>query len=594
MKRTSKRAPRRAPLSKEITMSAAAGQPNLHRVLLDPRKPPETRARILLDVLQDSSEPVVQQAVLTQLLQQAGAATPEAEALRLKESYEHALAELENGAVRPATFLAEAGGNLPGPGPRAHVISPDGQERFPTLHPRVTLPELKPGMTVYLDPRGAVLLGIAPVAPPAGQQATFLRRVAETGQVEVSLRDERLLLHAAEPIRQAAAAGRLHAGDRLLVCPRRLFALALVPPETHCRRFVDASRTPDVVAARDIGRPHAILDTLVRRLRLLLFRPDLLARFELRPSFAALLTGPSGCGKTLTLRAFQHEFARLVAERTGRRDLGSRVIRVKTAELLSEWLGRSDKNVEELFDDIQSVAGTEVATASGQRLRLPVIVILEEVEGLARRRGSQDGAVYDRILATLLQRFDDLGDLPLFLLSTSNRPDLIDAAVARRLGVQARFGRLDRDGLAAVLDKKLKPEYPYAAARAAVTDHVVGRLFGPGGDKQGVVEVTLHDGRTLLKHRRDFLTGGLVEQAVATAIDQTVSAAEAGTGEGRLDGVTVAEALERQIDSLAEVLTPDNTADYLDLPEGARVTGVRRLRGAGGYHLTSLTLDLDN
>src|SRR5262249_47612132 len=146
---------------------------------------------------------------------------------------------------------------------------------------------------------------------------------------------------------------------------------------------------------------------LVRRLRVLLFRPDLLGRFDVRPRFAVLLTGPTGCGKTLTLRAFLREFDRLLTERTGRRDLGSRVIRVRAAELLSEWLGRSEKNVEDLFNDVRTIAGTSVETARGERLLLPVVVILEEVEGLARRRGEAGAAVHDRILATLLQRLDD-------------------------------------------------------------------------------------------------------------------------------------------------------------------------------------------
>ena len=73
--------------------------------------------------------------------------------------------------------------------------------------------------------------------------------------------------------------------------------------------------------------------------------------------------GYKGQLKTLTIRAFLTEFDRLLAERTGRRDLGSRVVRVKVADLLSEWLGQSDKNVEELFNDIQAVASAEVARA---------------------------------------------------------------------------------------------------------------------------------------------------------------------------------------------------------------------------------------
>ncbi|HYT92360.1 MAG TPA: ATP-binding protein [Gemmataceae bacterium] len=566
----------------------SAAPSKLSQILLDPKKPAEVRAKTLLDVLQNTGgNPMAQHAVLTQLLQQAGAQTAEAQVLQMMEAYEQALAELEHGPVRPATFIAGDDGVLPGPRPRAHVITPDGQERYAMLHTRVAPGNLKPGATVYLDPKGSVVLGVSTAPPRVGQQGTFLRRLDGSDLIEATVQNERLLLYASEPILDAVKAGKLKHGDRLLVCSRRLFALATVPAETeHQHRFLDRSRVPDVIAERDIGKPHWILDHLVRRTRILLFRPDLLQRFDLRPRFSALLTGPSGCGKTLTIRAFLREFDQMLVERTGRNDLGSRVVRVKFAELLSEWLGRSDKNIEELFGDVQAVASKEVETARGERLRLPVVVILEEVEGIARRRGEHEAGVYDRILATLLQRLDDptddLGKLPLLLISTSNRPDLIDAAMCRRLGVQARFTRLDRDGLAAVLDKKLRPEYPYAGpGRAAVLNQVVEALFGSNAERQSVVEVTLRGGRKLTKARRDFLTGGIVEQAVSSAIDEAVFAAEQ-TDNGGACGLTAAaliDGLRRHIDALADTLTAYNAADHVDLPEGVQAASVRRLRG---------------
>src|SRR5262249_27109520 len=140
MKRSARRAPKPPLVNRDPHMSAAAdplGQLNggpgkLSSLCLDPKKPPEVRAKILLDRLHGNEEPTVQQALLTDLLRQTGAA-PGADAVRLQEAYQQGLAELANGAVRPATFLAAAEGDLPGPGPRAHVVTPDGQERFPTL-----------------------------------------------------------------------------------------------------------------------------------------------------------------------------------------------------------------------------------------------------------------------------------------------------------------------------------------------------------------------------------------------------------------------------------------------------------------------------
>jgi SpoVK/Ycf46/Vps4 family AAA+-type ATPase len=460
-------------------------------------------------------------------------------------------------------------------------------------------------MTVYLDPKGSTVLGATAGPERVGQEGTFLRQVAGTTLVEAVLQGERILLHAAAPVLDAVADGRLQVNGRVLVCPRRHFALGVVPAEAACaHRFLDRGRVPDVVAERDIGNPHPIMDHMIGRLRVFLGRPDLLARFDVRPRFSVLFTGPSGCGKTLTIRAFLRAFDAALVERTGRQDLGSRVLRVRVADLLSEWLGRSDKNVEELFDDVRAVAGTPVETATGERLLLPVVVLLEEVEGLARRRGEPGAATYDRILTTLLQRLDDptddLGRLPLLLISTSNRPDLIDAAMCRRLGLQARFPRPDREAFAAILEKKLKPGYlaapeagsPPEKVSAELIEQVSAWLFGPGPGSALQVEVVLDDGRELVKRRRDFLTGALVEQAVAAAIDRTVFAAEGDTPPA-LNREALIDAFREQIDALADNLTPDNAADYLDLPENTRVSSLRRLRSPTGT-LPSLWSDLDN
>lgn len=584
--------------AKSMPTSLHAGRQRLSELCLDPSRPVEVRARMLLDVLLQNPEPTMQEAVLTDLLKHTSP-SKEAEAQRLIEAYEQALAELQNGSVRPATFLGRAPGDLPSPGVRVHVVTPDGQERYPVVHPRLQIPALLPGMTVYLDAKGSVVLGSTGQLPRVGIEGTYLRQVEGEFLLEAQVQNDRLIVHAAAPVRDALTKGELRAGDRLLVCPRRHVAFVVVPPPADYKhRFVDRTRLPEVVSGRDIGSPHWVLDYLVRRLRVFLFRPDLLERFDLRPRCSVLLTGPSGCGKTLTIRAFLSEFDRLLRERTGREDLGSRIIRVKVAELLSEWLGRSDKNIEELFDDIHAIAGQPVESAKGEKLRLPVVVILEEIEGLARQRGRHD-TVYDRILTTFLQRLDDptqdLANLPMILLSTTNRPDLIDAAMQRRLGTHARFPRLDRDGFAAVLTTKLRPRYPYAdgLTRKQLVDRVVRWLFGSGGEADGVVALTLDDGREMIKRRRDFLTGGLVDQAVSSAIDRLVALAEDATEDVGLSAEAVIDAVKHVVDSLVGQLTPDNAGDYLDLPDNHRVVSVRRL---GGLHslLSSAPDDLMN
>jgi hypothetical protein len=86
-----------------------------------------------------------------------------------------------------------------------------------------------------------------------------------------------------------------------------------------------------------------------------------------------------------------------------------------------------------------------------------------------------------------------------------------------------------------------------------------------------------------MKHRRDFLTGRLIEQALATAIDRAVFAAEEpGQSDLGLSAPVLIDALRETIDGLADNVTPHNAADYLDLPEQALVASVRRIRSHNG------------
>ncbi|MBM4070392.1 MAG: AAA family ATPase [Planctomycetes bacterium] len=560
------------------------------------QKPPATRAKVLNTALH-AVPPPQQEVLLTQLLEHCQA---NGAANRLKELYEQTLIELENGPARPATFIKHIVENIPGPKPKAHVISPDGQERYPMLHPDIKGEDLVRGMTVFVDPKCVMVLGYEKCLPSVGQEATFLRGV-DDDLVEISLRDERFLVYGSQAVLDAVAAGTVKNGDRVLLSPQRYFAFRVVPAETDRRhRFVDYSQVPEIIAGRDIGKPHWVLGYLIKRTRILMFRPDLRQRFDLRPRVAVFLSGPTGTGKTLTIKAFQFQFYQMLVERTGRKDLGSRTIRVKPAELLSEWLGQSDKNIERLFDDIRALAGEEIETVDGEKVQLPVVVIIEEGEGLTRRRGEFDSGVYDRILGTMLQRLDDpntdLGRLPLVLITSSNRPELMDSAMWRRLsGVRANYSRLDRDGLASVLGKKLKPHYPYASVngysaeqlRGTAIDQIVGNLYSPNGTDQGLIEVTFRDGKKATKHRRDFLTGAIVEQAVANAIDQAAFAAEEGHDDAGLSAGWIIDALQRLIDGLAENFTAHNVHDYVDLPDNVQVASLRRLRQANGS-LTSV------
>jgi ATP-dependent 26S proteasome regulatory subunit len=562
--------------------------------VLDPKKPRAIRATMLAAAMQ-SSDPSTAQSLSDALLSKMEAAGPAAEFEQKTAALTQMLQELEQGGLRVATFVDFADVDLPGATPRAHVITPDGHRRFPFVHPRLSQEKFESGRTVYLDAKGTMVMAIGKWHPTAGAQATFLRRLAGSPQVEISVRDEKLTFHAAQRVLAAIDRGQLKRGDRLLICPQQQFAFDVVPADDDRKfRFVDTTKIPDVLPHRDIGNPHPCLDWLVRRTKILVSRPDLLQKYELRPRVSLLMTGPSGTGKTLTIKAFLTLYRQMIQARTGLADLPSRVVRYRLSEQLSEWLGRSEKNIEELFNDVAALAAQEVRTADDELIRLPVILVIEEVDAAARRRSVSghdgSGGAMDRIMGTLLQRLDDptddLGRLPLVIISTSNFPSAIDVAMHRRLGAKvARFKRLNRRGLAAVLGKKIRPGYPLAARngtppdrlRQLLIDQVVSDLFDPMNDDAAVVELTLGDGTKLKKFARDFLTGALVEQALSEAIDEvTMRAEETKRQDIGLDSACLIGALRRQIGSLVENVAPFNAADFVDLPEHTHVANVRR------------------
>jgi SpoVK/Ycf46/Vps4 family AAA+-type ATPase len=245
---------------------------------------------------------------------------------------------------------------------------------------------------------------------------------------------------------------------------------------------------------------------------------------------------------------------------------------------------------------VYAIGSTPERTADGEKITLPTVLLMEEIEGLARRRGADDGTgVYDRVIGTLLQRLDDptddLSQLPLIIIATSNRPSMIDIAMWRRLAsVVAKFHRLDRDGLTAVLSKKLKPRFPFASRnghsqeqlREVLIDEVVATLCAPNGD-DAIVEVTFRDGTKIRKDRRHLLTGAVVEQAVSETIDRIAfQMAEHGREGIGISAAMLIEALHRQIDNLADNINRDNAADFLDVPENAKIADVKRLRPRGG------------
>ena len=188
------------------------------------------------------------------------------------------------------------------------------------------------------------------------------------------------------------------------------FMTALLEVEPSALREV-LVEVPDV-AWEDIGGLERVKQELREIVEWPLAHAELFRRARLRPPKGVLLEGPPGTGKTLLVKAVA-------------RQAGANFISVKGPELLSKYVGESEKGVREVFRKARQAS--------------PCIIFFDEIDALAPRRGSSgDGHVAERVVAQLLSEMDGVEDLRgVLVLAATNRMDAIDAALLRP-------GRFDR------------------------------------------------------------------------------------------------------------------------------------------------------
>lgn len=192
------------------------------------------------------------------------------------------------------------------------------------------------------------------------------------------------------------------------------------------RRISQADLTAAIASGRGKDRPtfeqwtwdDLILPAATKRelqeIQRLIEAPDRAKALGITPPSGALLYGPPGTGKTTV--------ARVLAAQAK-----ASFYPVKGSEIVSKWLGESERNVADLF--------------SRARANAPSIIFLDEIDALVPRRSdSLGGGAVDRVVNQLLQEIDGLGsgDFGVFVLGATNRPDILDPALLRggRLGRQ--------------------------------------------------------------------------------------------------------------------------------------------------------------
>ncbi len=175
------------------------------------------------------------------------------------------------------------------------------------------------------------------------------------------------------------------------------------------------------VSWNDVGGLEEIKEKLKDSVERPITDPESFIKMGVEPTKGILLYGPPGTGKTLLAKAIANES-------------DANFISVKGPELLSKWVGESEKAIRELFKKARQTA--------------PSIVFLDELDAIAPERGrnTSDGTT-DRVVNQLLTSLDGIErTTDVVVIAATNRPDRLDNALLRA-------GRFDHQLLVPVPDR---------------------------------------------------------------------------------------------------------------------------------------------
>ena len=199
-------------------------------------------------------------------------------------------------------------------------------------------------------------------------------------------------------------------------------ALRIVEPSAMREIMVEIPN----VKWTDIGGLDELKQQLKEMIEWPLKNTDAFKKMGIQPPKGILLYGPPGCGKTMIAKAVANE---------------SKVnfISIKGPEVLSMWVGESEKRIRELFRKAKQVA--------------PSIIFLDELDSLAPKRGAYSGShVTETVVSQLLTEISGIEDLKgVVIIAATNRPELIDNALLRP-------GRIDRFVMIPPPDEKSRME----------------------------------------------------------------------------------------------------------------------------------------
>ncbi len=167
------------------------------------------------------------------------------------------------------------------------------------------------------------------------------------------------------------------------------------------------------ISWNDVGGLEDAIGDVKESVEWPLRNPERFDRLGIDPPAGVLLYGPPGTGKTLMAKAVANE-------------TNANFISIRGPQLLSKWVGESEKAIRQTFRKARQVS--------------PTVIFFDELDSLAPARGQDVGSnVSERVVNQLLTELDGLEEMEnVMVIAATNRPDMIDPALIR----SGRFDRL--------------------------------------------------------------------------------------------------------------------------------------------------------
>jgi transitional endoplasmic reticulum ATPase len=239
----------------------------------------------------------------------------------------------------------------------------------------------------------------------------------------------------------------------------------------EARRHVEPSAMREVLVEvpditwDDVGGLDEVKQELKEAVEWPLKYPMVFEKLLTKPPKGILLFGPPGTGKTLLAKAVANESE-------------CNFISVKGPELLSKWVGESEKGVREIFRKARQAA--------------PSIIFFDEVDALVPKRGTYMGSshVTESVVSQILTELDGLEELKnVTVIGATNRPDMLDPALMRpgRMERHIYVPPPDREGRRKIFEVYLRNADALLADDVKIDDLVAETENYVGADIEALV-----------------------------------------------------------------------------------------------------------